>query len=475
MKQMFVLLLLLIPFIGLNQELRLANIFTDNMVLQRNNLITVWGWAKPQSKVVVSFGEQTMITHSNQAGNWEVILDELQTSIIPRNLVITSQEEKILLKNILVGEVWLCSGQSNMFWPVGYNEVELEIEGKKVKRTHPGVMNYKEEIKNADHPLLRLYYFPGHRYWKDSGWVTCSPETIGAFSATAYFFGRELIEHLKNVPVGLIAISAGGTSIQKWMTKKSAMESSVIKREIEKRNTFYKNPGVLFEKHILPVIPFAIRGFLWYQGESNSMHRKEDAEAYEELMELLIEGWRAAWKNPDAPFYFAQLPLWNNEKGKWWHITREGMRRVYRKVNNTGMAVLYDFCDPENLHPPQKQETGRRLALWALNKNYCFNIVPSDPLFRTAKIKDDKIICYFDFNNGLNPSTGLTQFQIINLNGDVREVNAYVEENTVVLDRTFQEKAISFFLAPMKFQILKMTQACQHLLFILIFNKNRIV
>src|SRR5690554_4482844 len=127
MKQVFVLFLLLTPFIGLNQELRLANIFTDNMVLQRNNLITVWGWAKPQSKVVVSFGEHTKITQSNQAGNWEVILDELQTSIIPRNLVITSQEEKILLKNVLVGEVWLCSGQSNMFWPVGYNEVELEL------------------------------------------------------------------------------------------------------------------------------------------------------------------------------------------------------------------------------------------------------------------------------------------------------------------------------------------------------------
>jgi sialate O-acetylesterase len=465
MRKLFFTLLLLIPLATAAQVLSPAPVFTDNMVMQRHERVPVWGQAAPGSEVRVAFGTQQVSTRAGDQGEWMVVLDEMEASMIPAELKITSEGTEWLIRNVLVGEVWLCSGQSNMFWPLGYNETEVLINGSLQKRSHPGIMNHEEEIRNARHPALRLYYYAGHRYWDDPGWVVCSPETAGAFSATAYFFGRELLERLEDVPIGLIAISAGGTSIQKWMTEASALKCRFLRQEIENGNSFYDNPGTLFARFIRPVVPYALRGFIWYQGESNAMHREEDAAIYEELLALLIEGWREEWDKAETPFYFVQLPLWDHPRATWWHVAREAMRRVATAVAYTGMAVIYDFSDPSDLHPPEKQEVGRRLALWALNRDYGHEVTPSGPLFKSAIMKGNQVICYFDHARGLHAGRQLTQFSFIDESGFAIPAKASIEGETVVLEKIEetwmplmeieQVKGVSFFYGGQSIPLLK--------------------
>jgi sialate O-acetylesterase len=359
----------------------------------------------------------------------------MPASAAPRDLVVRfggGGGDARVIRDVLVGEVWLCGGQSNMFWPLG------RVSNRRAQ--WPGVKDGEREVARAQWPGLRLNFDPEHELGL-SGWQVCSPATVRGFSATAYFFGRELHEALQ-VPVGLVLRSRGGTTVQAWtpspeleslpfaqeqrarleqnrkaivtwnrrMTEfrqgKSARDGESVARpdplpdELEAARKF-QSRGELHERLVAPVVPFALRGSIWYQGESNTQPRTLAA-AYGDLLGALIAGYRRLWEDPALPFYFVQLPVFDRPAaGEHWHVVREGMRRLHERTPQTGLVVTYDFSDPTNLHPPEKQEVGRRLALWALARDYGQDVVPSGPLVREVRFGGGKAVVSFRYDGGL--------------------------------------------------------------------------
>ncbi|MHC4618554.1 MAG: sialate O-acetylesterase [Planctomycetota bacterium] len=378
-----------------------AGIFASHMVLQRDMEIPVWGTTDPGEKVTVSINDQVQSITADDQGKWMLTLDPLKTG---KALTMTIKgDNTIIFDDILVGEVWLCSGQSNM--------------ARKVS----SVINAQQEIDSANHPQIRLN--------SQSGWQQCSPQTVKGFSATGYFFGRELYENLK-VPVGLINRSQGGTPIEKWTPKEAVLNTPYGREMFEISNSkatqqryrqymeaarktkenstkkrgksrvlfavgiYSEELGSLYKAHIQPVIPFAIRGVIWYQGERNAKC-PGGPYAYRQLLPAMIKAWRHEWRQGDFPFYFVQLPNWAG--GKNWPLLRESMLRSMN-TRNTGMAVTIDIGG--SLHPKNKQDVGKRLALWALAKTYDKDVTPSGPLYRSYEIEAGKIIISFDYTDG---------------------------------------------------------------------------
>ncbi|MFT5466089.1 MAG: sialate O-acetylesterase [Verrucomicrobiales bacterium] len=455
----------------------LAEIFGDHMVLQRGKPVAIWGTAEPEEAVVVQFKAQTLKTTADPDGNWRVRLESLKTSHKPAELTVND----IVLKDVLVGEVWLASGQSNMFWPLG------PISNQRGK--WPGVENGEAEVEKANYPDIRLNSQIGHEFGID-GWRVCNPENARGFSAVAFFFGRELHNEL-DVPIGLIARSFGGTSLQAWTPKPELLEVPFVRKHVElypkvrpqilewnkrfrafraqidagvapkpNRPEFLSEEielakrllaqGNLHARYIEPINPYTIRGFIWYQGESQTVFASLTL-AMEDMLAALIKGRRRLWEDENMPFYFVQFPLYNNPtKGTNWHLAREVLRRVHERVPHTGMAVTYDFSDPDNVHPPEKQEVGRRLALWALADSYGVNVVPSGPLFDRMSIEERSAIIHFDHSTSkLDSSDGepLRGFQLAGADGVFHEAEAVIDGTRVVLNSisVSEPKDVRFF------------------------------
>lgn len=391
-------------------SLELPPVFLDRMVLQRGKPVPVWGTAPPGSEVSVKFSGQTKTTAVTVGGKWEIKLDPLVANKRPQNLVVCCGDETVALSDVLVGEVWLCSGQSNMAMPLQEGSV-LET-----------VVGAVAEFLLPENKLLRLYSDDGNKFWGAQKWQTARPETVKVFSATAYFFGKKLQAEL-DVPIGLVNISRGGTTIQAWTPKEYALRAPVTARytelyrqyqpkiqeynrafksyrearakwnanrqgdrpqppaslpgEVDVTRTFSSSSG-LYERYIAPQVPFAMRGVIWYQGESNAKWNQV-ARHYDDMLRELINGWRASWNQPEMPFYFVQLPIWGKASENWPWV-RQGMLNVCQSMPDTGMAVTVDVGEPDNLHPPRKQPVGERLALWALAKTYGKTGVYSGPL-----------------------------------------------------------------------------------------------
>ena len=404
-------------------KVRLASLFTDNSVLQRNRIINVWGKGDKGEKITVSLGSQTKLTFTCADNNWFVKLDPMIAGGLYELKI-----NEIILKNILIGEVWLCSGQSNM--------------GLTVKNAANGL----EEIAKADYPLIRLFSVKSavidiEQFYCKGSWVECSPKTIGNFSAVAYYYGRELFKELK-IPIGLIQSCVGGTAAECWMDKKVLEydelfkpiltnweeklknypnELSVFKENykslIEKwqidsvsainngrmpprkpsepdgpgsRNT----PSGLYNGMIAPLIPYTIQGVIWYQGEANVKRPYQ----YRKLFSALINSWREKWGLGDFPFYYVQLTNLNREpepSKSGWAELRESQLLVLN-VTNTGMVTSIDIGESSNLHPKNKQEVGRRLALLAEAKLYNKKIEYSGPVFKSMKIDGSLLRLSFD-------------------------------------------------------------------------------
>ena len=344
-------------------ETKLPSILGSHMVLQQGEKCPIWGWDDSDKQVTVEFAGQKHTAKVADGGRWEVHLDPMKANAKGQTLTIRGSS-KIELKDVLVGEVWLCSGQSNMEWTVSRSA------------------NPKEEIANGDHPLIRHIKIPHRPSAKpesnvpSTGWQPCTPKVVAKFTAVGYYFARHLQSEIK-VPIGLIGSNWGGTRIEPWIPPVGFKSIPALKANFaDKLDQFpakrgngvnHQSPLALYNGMIHPLLPYTIKGALWYQGESNN----GEGMLYHEKMKALIAGWRSVWNNPELPFYYVQLAPFRYGSDNdprlpgIWQAQLETL-----KVPHTGMAVTTDITTLRNIHPPNKQDVGKRLALWALTKDY---------------------------------------------------------------------------------------------------------
>jgi sialate O-acetylesterase len=367
-------------------KISLPEIFGDNMVLQRNTELHLWGWAKTGENVTVKADwlDKEITVRAGNQGTWEVDLNTPEAGG-PYTISLKGQNE-IILGNILIGEVWLCSGQSNMEWSA-----------------QSGIVNGEEEIINANNPQIRLFtvnsctsFYPqDHLSWE---WSVCTPETMRSFSAIGYFFAEALYEKL-GVPVGIINSSWGGTPAKAWMPEETVLNDSFLSEAAAKHVRVRwgpVEPGRIYNSMIAPIVPFKISGVLWYQGEANTIN----AYAYREMFTGLIRSWRIKW-GYDFPFYFVQIAPYNYGKPFEGVVVRDAQRRSL-DVPNTIMVVVSDIGDTLNIHPGNKKDLAFRLANMALNRHYRnLHIEDSGPLYREMIIEKNKAVISFDHSMGL--------------------------------------------------------------------------
>jgi len=427
----------------------LPSVISSHMVLQRDEPCPIWGWADPNEAVTVRFGGQKQAATADADGNWMVRLRPMRANRKPQTLTVTGKNT-VTAEDVLVGEVWLCSGQSNMEWTV--NSVD----------------NAQQEMASANNPLIRHIKIPHRPSIKpeknvpSDGWKLTTPENVGNFTAVGYFFARELNKNL-DVPVGLLGSNWGGTRIEPWTPPVGFQHTPALKDITDKLSTYplmsygkdpqnplktvasinFQTPLALYNGMIHPLVPFAIRGALWYQGESNN----GEGMLYYEKMKALIDGWRTVWDKPDMPFLFVQLAPYHyggdqTRLAEIWNAQRETLT-----IPNTGMAVITDIGNIKDIHPRNKQEVGRRLALWALSETYDRPVKEySGPLFKSASVEGKKIRVQFDHaGGGLASRDGkpLTHFQIAGADGKYVPAQAEIDGRTVVVSSPDVSKPVS--------------------------------
>lgn len=409
--------LVLLPDAALAQAVKVPPIFRDHMVLQRDVSVPVWGQADAGSEVTVRFAGQSKTATVDKQGRWEVRMDPITASNESREMRIGNS----VIRDVLVGEVWLCSGQSNMRWIVGHVD------------KFPGVEGAQEEIAKPERPALRLFSDDGEEVWQQRGWQRANGEQVARFSATAYFFGQMLHREL-GVPVGVINVSRGGTSVQAWTRHEFAMRNPFTRHYVEleeksrdvirsyneaqraarlARQAGQKgasqpaelDPEIqiarlfhvanLYDAHIEPLAPCAIRGVVWYQGESNAS-RLKTAQAYGSMLRDLIEGWRDRWGQPAMPWLVMQLPCWDGATSAPWPWVRQGQWETSRIVPNVSLTTICDVSDSSNLHPAQKREAGERLARLALAKVYGQRMVSHGPTPTGFRTDGDRLVLNFE-------------------------------------------------------------------------------
>jgi sialate O-acetylesterase len=382
-------------------DVRLPKIFGDHMVLQQGMQNAFWGTADAGEQVTVTIGDMKAVAMADADGRWLVRIAAPPVGG-PYALSVTGKNS-ITLKDVLCGEVWICSGQSNMQWPV--------------QRANDG----PNEINAANHPKLRLFQVDRRiaeapQSDCEGEWLVCSPQTIAGFSAVGYFFGRELQKNL-DVPVGLVQVAWGGTIAEAWMSRESLAGVEEFKPIVDRAAKFSaRQPNQasnLYDGMLAPVIPLSMRGVIWYQGESNVSR----AEQYAKLFPALIADWRRAWGQGDFPFLFVQLAPYRygpKDPAECAEL-REAQLKTLLAVKNTGMVVTTDIGNVKDIHPRNKQEVGRRLALWALGTTYAKEVVYSGPLYDSLTIEDNKIRIKFKHTAGglvAKDNAALTQFTI---------------------------------------------------------------
>ena len=420
----------------LKAEIILPRILGHNMVLQQGKPLTFWGKASAGETVTVQFAGQNQITSADALGKWSVTLKPLKASATPSELVILGTNT-IRLQNILVGEVWLCSGQSNMEYTMRKNsKVKASLATQPVDGHNP-----VDELNYANNPQIRIFLVNRKELSKpDSlhrGWNVAQDSALRSFSAPAYFFANQLYKNL-NVPIGVISSAIPGSRIEPWISETAFREDS-----------YYGNqkvdgePGKFYEPMIRPLAPFAVKGFLWYQGESNCFLK--ETTTYSNKLKTLITSWRHAWNDQKMPFYYVQLApfRYSESKGKV-VLTRETLpefREAQEQVLSlpqTGMIVTTDLADDlSDIHPPFKWEIGRRLALLALANDYDKNdVVAEGPIFEKMKVKGRAIqLSFTQTGSGLVSQDGqpLTGFMIAGKNGVFAPAEAHIDGKHVLV------------------------------------------
>ncbi len=397
-------------------DVSVPNIFSDHMVLQRNQPNRIWGKASPSEQVSVKIGDQSHSTVADADGHWHVMLAPLAVGG-HHQLHINGSKNAIRISDVVVGEVWICSGQSNMQWKVSSaNDPDLETLA-------------------ADHRGIRMINFPQvgsqEPIWehKDSKWLVCSPETVNSFSAVGYFFGRQLNETL-DIPIGMINNAWGGSACEAWIGRKdlesnpsfipmisrfddmdkqwqalnakqgrSEAETTQMKG-LERQLSGNQRAGNIYNGVLKSHLGYGIRGAIWYQGESNAGR----AYQYRELFPLMISSWRKEWGQGDFPFYWVQLADFQAEKSEpvdsAWAELREAQTMTELKLNNTGQAVIIDIGEGKDIHPKNKVDVGRRLARLALDNDYGYDIASHSATYKSMEVSAGKIVLSFEHING---------------------------------------------------------------------------
>ena len=430
--------------------LSMSSLYADYMVLQRDVPLDIHGTANTGEKITVEIGGQKASATADNQGKWSVVLSPIQAAE-DLTLTITAGKQRKVFSHVAVGEVWLCSGQSNMAFMLCQAE------------------SGKQDIAAADDPQLRLFDMKGRwetydvawpascldslnhlQYFHETTWQPSTSTSALRFSAVGYYYGRMLRQKL-GVPVGLICNAVGGAPTEAWVDRNSLETSfpNILSNWLQNdfihdwvRGRAAKNltndqtklgrhpyePCYLYESGILPLQRYPIKGVIWYQGESNA-HNKD---AHAKLFSLLVDGWRQNWNNPDMPFYFVQLSSLNRPSWPWF---RDSQLRIMKEISNTGMAVSSDCGDSLDVHPRCKQPIGERLARWALAKTYGQDITPSGPVFSSVTRQADALIVSFLYADGLQTSDGKAPscFEIAEEDGLFHPATATIEGNTVRL------------------------------------------
>jgi sialate O-acetylesterase len=389
------LIFFLLIIFDINAEVTLPAFFSDNMLLQQNSQVNIWGKTDANKSITVktSWSKKVLKTTSDKSGRWKITFETPQSDGKPQSITI-SDGKSLTLKNILLGELWFCSGQSNMEMPMkGFKNQPVEGSNMDIlysKNDHIRLFTVKRNASLS--PLTDV-----------SGlWQAASPETVKEFSATAYYFGR-LLNRILNVPIGLIHSSWGGSSAEAWMSEdmlKAFPEVKIPKTEegLKDKNRI---PTMLYNAMIHPFLEMTIKGILWYQGESNY----DRANSYKHLFSTLVKGWREKWKlNDTIPFFYCQIAPYDyslvTPKGKEVinsAYLREAQLKAEKIIPNSGMAVLMDAGQKDCIHPSKKQVAGERLALLALTKTYAVKgIVAESPVYKSIEIHNDTVQISFD-------------------------------------------------------------------------------
>ncbi len=413
-------LMFLVVLISCSQEpsnLKVATIFGDNMVLQQEQMLPIWGTASPNTEISVQINNTTVSTKTNASGQWKLTLPKQHLGP-PTKLIISTKDTLIEYSNILIGEVWLASGQSNM-----HLDMSRTLHGK-------------ENAQKANNPLIRIYnmkptYPTGkggihtkeelkalntNQYFHTKGWVSATPKSIEYFSAIAYYFAEKLQNELK-VPIGIIHNAVPGSPTESWIAHSILKQDTELSKlvntpwkENEKngvgkvlldiakkqvslsKDSLQKHPWMptfCYENGIFPIKEFAMKGIIWYQGESNA----GNPVLHEKLLQKMVTSWRNDWKQKELPFYYVQLT--SREDRPTWPAFRDSQRRLLDKIPNTGMVVITDVGDRQDTHAKRKKPVGERLALLALGKTYHKTQVYESPLFNKIERKDNELLISF--------------------------------------------------------------------------------
>ena len=388
------------------QNLKPAGIFTDNMVLQQQSKVAIWGWSKANAnvKVTCSWNKKSYSTKSNGEGYWKLTVQTSDASYTSYNLTISGNGASITLKNILIGEVWICSGQSNMEMPMKGNPGSPVAGGNEaiILSNNQAIRCFTVEKAPSTKPLTNC----------TGAWEIANPQTTLKFTATGYFFAK-LLNEVLNVPVGLIHASYGGTCIEAWMTRESLKDFPEKAKKIPASESVVSNwmatPTVMFNGMIYPIIGYGMRGVIWYQGEAN-VANGDAPTLYVKMFKQMVNEWRKWWNMGDFPFYYCQITPWNYSSLYDTYnsaLLREAQSQCMQ-ISNTGMAVLMDTRSPDELHAANKKDAGERLALWALAKTYGMkNIYYRSPEYKSMLVEGRLAIITFDMFGSTN---GLTSF-----------------------------------------------------------------
>ncbi len=421
MKKRIALLLFAFLCHGATAQLRMPAIFGDHMVLQQQSTVDVWGWAGPGEEITV-FGswdkELEVKTKALNTGSWKL---SLKTPIAggPYTIAIRGKES-LNINDVMIGEVWICSGQSNMSANSGSIDAIKDLPNS----TIPGVRLFHVNKSAADDPQVH----------GEGQWQLCTPETMKSFSAVGYFFGKKLNSDL-NVPIGLINVSWGGTPAEVWTPKEKVESDPELKASAEILKEYQgwpKNPGIVYNAMIRPLVPFAIAGAIWYQGEGNTAA----PETYQKLMKTMIESWRSDFKK-EIPFYYVQIAPFTYGRKYEGALIREQQAKLL-SVPKTGMVIISDFVeDIKDIHPKFKKPVGDRLANYALGDTYKRPLPKSayqSPVYKSMQVEKGKIKISFTYGeNGVLSRGGTNQFVIAGQDRKFYPGTAVIEGNTVVV------------------------------------------